>query len=170
MLRWIGAALLVLCSSMISMNAVLRSRQRIRALEALHSALRAMEEELCARRTPLPDLLRRLSPELPQPAAELFSSADLNLTRRELPFSAAWEMAVKETEGLYLLPEEERALTDLGRQLGRSGVQEQGAAIRSAGQRVKLFLELEEKEHLKKSRLRAAAGAGAGIMLAILLL
>ncbi|MBR4703021.1 MAG: stage III sporulation protein AB [Oscillospiraceae bacterium] len=170
MLRWIGAALLVLCSSMISMNAVLRSRQRIRGLEALIDALRDMEEELCTRRTPLPELMRRLSVEVRQPAAELFSAADLNLTRRELPFSAAWEMALKETEGLFLLPEEERTLTDLGRLLGRSGVQAQETAIRSAGQRLRLFLELEQKEHLKKSRVRAAVGAGAGVMLAILLL
>ena len=170
MLRWACAALVVLCSAMISMNSVLRSQQRIRGLEALMEGLRGMEEELCRRHTPLPELMVRLSGEARQPAAELFSTAALNLTRRELPFSAAWEMALKETETLFLLPEEERALADLGRALGKSGAEDQGTAIRRTGQKLRLFLELEQKQHMKKSRVRAAVGTGAGVMLAILLL
>lgn len=170
MLRWLGAALLVLCSSLLSMNAVLRSRQRIRGLEALIQGLRTMEGELRHRRTPLPELMLCLSSEAAQPAAELFSLAAMNLTRRELPFAAAWEMALKEAEDLYLLPEEHRALDALGRILGKSPAQEQEEAIRNTEQRLRLFLELEQREHLKKSRVRAAVGAGAGVMLAILLL
>ena len=79
-------------------------------------------------------------------------------------------MALRETEPLCLLPEEQQAMENLGRQLGRSGVKQQGEALLAAEKKLDLFLQLEEREHLKKCRLRAALGAGAGAMLAILLL
>ena len=170
MLRWACAALVVLCSAMLSMNEVIRSRQRIRALRTLLEALGAMRAELTQRHTPLPELMQLLTARQKQPAAEFFSAAAVNLVRRELPFSAAWEMALKETEPLCLLPEEQQAMENLGRQLGRSGASEQAEAIQSTEKRLALFLELEERERIKKNRLRAAVGAGAGAMLAILLL
>ena len=170
MLRWVGASLLVLSSMLISMNAVVRSRQRIRSLRILLEALQDMGTELAERRTPLPELMEKLAARLKQPAAEFFSSAAVNLSRRELPFSLAWEMALKETEPLCLLPEERQAMENLGRQLGKSGLRQQTEAISAAEKKLALFLDLEERERMKKNRLRAALGAGAGAMLAILLL
>ncbi len=170
MMRWIGAVLIVLCSGLLSMNEVLRSRQRIRALRELMYAMSDLRTELTERRTPLPELLEKLGVREKQPAAELFCAASINLSRRELPFSAAWEMALRETESLCLLPEEMLALENLGRILGKSGTVQQTDAILAAEKKLALFLELEEKEHLRKSRLRAALGAGAGATLAILLL
>ena len=170
MLRWACAALVVLCSGILSMNEVIRSRQRIRALRALQEALGAMRAELTQRHTPLPELLERLAARQKQPAAEFFGAAAVNLVRRELPFSAAWEIALRETEPLCLLPEEQQAMENLGRRLGKSGAADQADAIRSAENKIALFLELEEKERMKKNRLRAALGASAGAMLAILLL
>ena len=170
MLRWIGAVLVVLCSAMLSMNEVIRSRQRIRALHALLDALGAMRAELAQRRTPMPELLEHLTARQRQPAAEFFGTAAVNLIRRELPFSTAWEMALRETEPLCLLPEELQLMENLGRRLGRGGLSDQTSAIQLAEKKLALFLELEERERMKKNRLRAALGAGAGAMLAILLL
>ena len=170
MLRWFGAVLVVLSSGLISMNEVIRSRQRIRALKVLVEALAAMRGELSARHMPLPELTERLAARQKQPAAEFFGAVTVNLLRRELPFSAAWEMALRETEPLCLLSEERQAMENLGRQLGRSGLDRQTEAILAAEKKLALFLELEEREHMKKSRLRAAMGVGAGAALAILLL
>ena len=129
-----------------------------------------MRAELEERRTPLPELMERFAIRQKQPAAEFFSAVTVNLVRRELPFFAAWDMALKETEPLCLLPEELQAMENLGRQLGRSALAQQSEAILVAEKRMELFLELEEQERMKKNRLRAALGAGAGAMLAILLL
>jgi stage III sporulation protein AB len=129
-----------------------------------------MRTELTERRTPLPELLEKLGEREKQPAAEFFCAASVNLSRRELPFAAAWEMALRETEPLCLLPEELQAMENLGRILGKSGAAQQTDVILAAEKKLTLFLELEEKEHLKKSRLRAALGAGAGAVLAIMLL
>ena len=68
------------------------------------------------------------------------------------------------------LRSEEQALENLGAVLGRGGAAEQGEALRRAEKQLELFLDLEEKERMKRNKVRAALGAGAGVMLAILLL
>lgn len=170
MIRWLGAALLVLSASLLGINGYLRSCQRQRALKALVTGLGALRSELTALKTPLPELLGRLGATQPQPAGEFFGEAAARLRRRSTGLSDAWEAAVKNGESLCLRPEEEQALVDLGRMLGKSGAEAQGEAILRAEKKLELFLELEEREYMKQSRVRAAVGAGAGVMLAILLL
>lgn len=170
MVKWLGAALVVICSTMLGMNAVLRSRQRIRSLSVLIEALQAMRDEIAGWQLPLPELLERLAARQRQPAAELFGGAALRLKKNGAGFSEAWEDALRETESLGLLPEELQALEQLGAVLGRTPAEEQTEAIGRALSRLALFLELEEKEHMMQSRVRAAVSAGAGVMLAILLL
>ena len=77
MLRWAGASLVVLSSALISMNAVIRTWQRVRALRVLLDALQAMESELAERRTLLPELMERLASG--QKPEKLFTDITLNL-------------------------------------------------------------------------------------------
>jgi len=169
-LRWFCAAVVVLCSALLSMNEVLRSRERLEGLRALTDALCMLREALTNLRSPLPDLLRLLADRCRGPAARVFLETERNLVKREQPVSVAWEKAVMALDPLLLRPEERQALLALGHILGRSGSAEQAAAIRNAEERLRLFTELEDKECMKRSRVRAAVGTGAGIMLAILLL
>ncbi len=170
MLRWYCAAMVVLCSMHLSMSAVLQTRQRIRSLRSLQEAVRAMGMELEQKSTLLPELLGKLARNASQPAAGFLSAAAAFLEKREGDFPQAWNRALKETDALCLLPEEARALTNLGNVLGRFGAERQAEEIRRTESRLALFLELEEKEHMKRNKVRAALGAGAGLMLAILLL
>ena len=170
MLRWFCAAVVVLCSALLSMNEVLRSRERLDGLHALTEALGMLRGELTSLRAPLPELLHLMAGRCRGPAVLVFQETEKNVTKRELPVSAAWERAVGELEPTLLRPEERQALLALGRVLGRTGSAEQAEAIRSAEERLRLFTELEEKECVKRGRVRAAVGTGAGVMLAILLL
>ena len=170
MLKWVGAVLFVGCSGFLGMNRVLRSRQRVRSLNALLDGLSLMRSELETVSPPLPKLLRSLAHSAPQPAAELFGSAAAQLRKRELPFSQAWERAIGETEALLLRPEEAQALLALGSVLGKSDLEGQCREIERAQARLRLFLELEQGERMKQNRVYAAVGMGAGAMLAILLL
>ncbi len=170
MLRWFCAATVVISSLLLSMDRVFLGRQRIRSLRSLKEALRTMAFELETLRTPLPELLRGLAPRSAQPAASLLAGAAILLERRDLSFSGAWNRALEDTEPLCLLPEERQALENLGAVLGRGGAAEQGEALRRAEKQLELFLDLEEKERMKRNKVRAALGAGAGVMLAILLL
>lgn len=170
MLKWLGAILVVSCSSLLSMSRVLHSRQRVRALNALLDGLSFLRGELSTSAPPLPAVLVALSRNAPQPAAELFGAAAEHLEREERSFSEAWELALDETEPLSLLPEERQALLTLGSVLGRNSVSEQCAELQRVEAKLRLFLELEEKERMKQNKVYAAVGTGAGAMLAILLL
>ena len=170
MLKWMGALLVVSCSSLLSMSRVLRSRQRVRALNALLDGLCLLRGELSASAPALPALLISLSRKATQPAAELFGAVAEHLQRDEQSFSSAWELALGETESLLLLPEEHQALLTLGAVLGRNSAAEQCAEVQRTEAKLRLFLELEEKERMKQNRVYAAVGTGAGAMLAILLL
>lgn len=169
MLKWAGAILVVCCSSLLSMSQVLRSRQRVRALNALLDGLCLLRGELRTVAPPMPTLLTDLSRSAPQPAAEFFGAAAERL-RQGLTFSEAWENALRETESLELLPEEQQALLTLGAVLGRDSAEAQCAEAERTEARLKLFLELEQKERMKQGKVYAAVGTGAGAMLAILLL
>ena len=170
MLRWFCAAVVVLCSALLSMNEVIRSRERVESLHALMEALGMLRDELVSLRVPLPELLRLLAGRCRGPAVRIFLETGSCVEKRELSVSAAWEKAIGGLDPLLLRQEERQALLALGRVLGRSGSEEQAAAIRRTEERLRLFTELEEKECVKRSRVRAALGAGAGVMLAILLL
>lgn len=170
MLKWFGAILVVSCTSFLSMSRVLRSRQRIRALNALLDGLCLLREELTVAAPPLPALMFSLSRNAPQPAAELFGAAAEHLQRQERSFSEVWELALDETESLALLPEERQALLTLGAVLGRNSTASQCAETQRTEAKLRLFLELEEKERMKQNKVYAAVGTGAGAMLAILLL
>lgn len=169
-MKWLGAMLTLLCSALLGGSSILHCRQRVRALRALIQGLGQMRAELNELYTPMPELLRRLAERCEQPASELFAAAAYGMEKRHIPFSAAWELSLKDTESLALLPEEERALASLGGVLGRSSAAQQGEALLRTEKRLELFLELEQKERLRQSRVKAAVGAGAGIMLVILLL
>lgn len=170
MLKWIGAVLFVGCSSFLGMNRVLRSRQRVRSLNALLDGLSLMRSELETVSPSLPKLMELLAHSAPQPAAELFGNVSAQLRKRELPFAEVWERALCETEALLLRPEETQALLAAGSVLGKSDTEVQCRELERAQARLRLFLELEQGERMKQNRVYAAVGMGAGAMLAILLL
>ncbi len=170
MLKWLGAFMVVFCSCCIGADRVLHSRQRIRSLNALLDGLNLLRCELETDAPAMPKLLERLSQNAPQPAAELFGAAAEHLRKRELPFSVIWEIAVRETDSLLLRAEERQALLTLGQVLGKSGTEAQCREVQRTEARLKLFLELEQGERLKRNRVYAAVGAGTGLMLAIMLL
>lgn len=168
MLKWLGSALVILCSAALSTGRVLRSRSRVRALNALIDGISRLHSEL--ETDSLPEVLTHLSRSVPQPAAELFGNAAGLLSRKEMPFPSAWETAVRETSSLYLRPEEERSLLSLGETLGRCSAAEQYRVLERVSAKLQLFLELEERERLKQGQVFAAVGTGTGAMLALLLL
>ena len=170
MLKWAGAILVVCCSALLSMSRVLHSRQRVRALNALLDGLCLLRSELRTTSPAMPALMEDLAHSAPQPAAELFGAAAEHLNRQSLSFSESWERALRETESLELLPEERQTLLTLGAVLGRDSAAAQCAETERTEAKLRLFLDLEQKERLKQGQVFAAVGTGAGAMLAILLL
>lgn len=168
MLRLIGAGAIVICCTLLGINAGGRSRQRVRALSGLISSLEIMKSEICSGLTPLPELIGMLAGQCAPPAAELYVKCSELMGKRR-SFRDAWRRSLAECGELCLLDEEEQVLLELGNTLGRYEAEQQRPALEHAQKRLELFLSIEEREQAEKKRISAALGAGAGIMLALLL-
>lgn len=169
MLRIIGAGAIIVCCTLLGINATGRSKQRVRALSGLISSIEIMKSEICSGLTPIPELIGRLAGQSSPPAAELYEKCAEMLDKRR-PFREAWRRAIAECADMCLLDEEEQVLLELGNSLGRYEAEEQRPAMEHAQKRLELFLSIEEKEQSEKKRISAALGAGAGVMLALLLI
>lgn len=169
MLRALGAGVIIICCTLLGLNATGRSRQRVKALSGLIASFEIMKSEICSGLTPLPELMKLLSEQSAQPAAGLYRRC-LGMTGGRRSFREVWRQAISESDELCLLDEEEQTLLELGLTLGRYEAEEQRPAIDKAQKRLELFLSIEEKEQANKKRVSTALGAGAGIMLAILLI
>lgn len=88
-------------------------RRRREALSDLLTALRRMAEEIRMARTPLPDLLERLSRDC-GPDAAAFFRASADAVRQGMELSKAWAAAA---EDLPLADGDKEELQDLGKDL-----------------------------------------------------
>lgn len=162
MLRGLGAGL-ILCAALLVRHTLLcerRTQQRVR--RALAAALEAMEAEIRALLTPLPDLFRR------ERGTEIraFFSCFADLLGSGTPIADAWRGAV----GILPLPEDERdALALFGARLNGD---EDGvcAALTLTARTLRTHYEEAERRRGQEERLTTALCLSAGLLLAILLL
>jgi stage III sporulation protein AB len=170
LLKIIGSVLVIGCCTILGYSASGRTKQRIKALRGLLSALTLMKSEICDLLTPMPELLKLLSQQVSAPASLLFSNChSFMFEGGSRSFRDSWRRAVLETRDLCLLSEEEEVLCELGVSLGRYNIEEQRKAIEKAEKRLELFLELEEKDKKDRSKINTVLGLGTGVTLAILL-
>lgn len=142
---------------------------RVRALEALKSALELMQRELELRLTPLPQLMRALSAQTSSPARELFTGCGRALEALEHErLSDAWTRLVGQVPELK--EEDRQALAPLGQVLGRYDGRGQAAAIEAVSQELEGLKARAQEESSRLGRVYRALGAAGGGFLVILLL
>ena len=123
MIRWLGAALLLMGASALGVGAAARLRGRVRDIQGLTAGLEAMARTLSASLAPLDEMLQAAEACTGQRPAQFFHTC-----RRELltlggnPFSRLWDKALRETP--LRLDEGDRAVL---KQVGASW----GAMIRT---------------------------------------
>lgn len=81
-------------TSFIGFEAAKRLSERPRQLRIFQSALQALEVEIMYGHTPLHEAARKLSDQLPDPAAAFFRSFAGQLTTLETTVKEAWEKAL----------------------------------------------------------------------------
>jgi stage III sporulation protein AB len=129
-----------------------------------------MKSEIRDMLTPMPELIKLLSLQIPPPAGGMFEMCSRLMHEGDCrSFRESWRRSVLETPDLCLLAEEEEVLCELGISLGRYNAEDQCRAIDKASKRLELFLQLEEKDRADKSRVNAMLGLGTGIVIAIVL-
>lgn len=145
------------------------ARREVRELEGLLRALDLMENQLQYRLTPLPELCRMAGKEACGTVGRVFDRLARELDQQTAPeVAGCMKAALREERSLS--PDLGKALTALGRDLGRFDLPGQLRGLERA--RARCGKHLEEVENCRVARLREyrTLGLCAGAALAILLL
>ena len=161
MIRYIGAALVVAATGTMGLMGVWRLRRACEALEGLIASLQIMESEICARMTPMREVLELLSQTAPRGVRGLYRRAFEgmgDLGRRS--FYSIWKSGA----------EEQRVLEELGLCLGRYDVREQAEAIARVRSMLEPALDRAEEERRRDTKLHAFFGVASGLFAVMILL
>ncbi|WP_018660647.1 stage III sporulation protein SpoIIIAB [Heyndrickxia acidiproducens] len=171
MIKMIGAAMILLSTSLIGFETAKRLSERPRQLRMFKSALQALEAEIMYGHTPLHEAARKLSKQLPQPVSRFFEAFAEKLTTVETTVKAAWEESLEEIwKGTALKQSEYEVLLQLGENLGKHDrYTEQKQIILTL-----THLEREEKEaherQIRYEKMAKSLGVLTGLLLIILLI
>jgi len=171
LLRFVGAILLAGGAAAVGVRASLRLKTRLRVLSGLSAGIGLMRSELAFREPAIPELMETLAAETDSPVSDLFQCCARQSGRlgRE-PFSAIWESAVDQCEGLELTARECREIRVIGSILGRYDVEGQLAALAALQNRVEQLYSGAVREQENKGKVFGTMGLATGLGLVILLL
>ncbi|GER66145.1 stage III sporulation protein SpoAB [Weizmannia acidilactici] len=171
MLKLIGAALIVLATSLAGFEMARRLSERPRQLRIFKSALQALETEIMYGHTPLHEAARKLALQLPEPASSFFQTFAGQLTTVETTVKEAWEKSLAQIWGNTALKESEHeVLLQLGENLGKHDRYTEQKQIMLA----LTHLEREEKEaherQMRYEKMAKSLGVLTGLLIVILLI
>lgn len=171
MIKFIGAALIVLATTWVGFELARVLRQRPRELRQLKSALQSLEAEIMYGQTPLTEAAFKLSKQLPKPLSHFFESFADKLSGGETTVKTAWETSLKRVwKQLALKQGEYEILVQFGETLGQHDRLSQQKQIQLA----MIHLEREESDATdrqnKYEKMMKSFGFLSGVLIIILLL
>ena len=130
MLRMMGAVLLIGGTGAVGIGRALKLRREAGVLRQLAGAAGELQREIALRKTPMPELLRRMETATREPVRRLFSRTGYLLDELgNRSFSLLWSQAAEETLGGVLSDEALTAVEEVGIWLGRFDAQQQAEAL-----------------------------------------
>jgi len=171
MIRVAGAVLVGASGAVMGVYMGRGLRLRVKVLGLLIFALQTIESEISFARTPLPEIIKKLSLLGDSPVSELFKDMSLRFESRHDSFAQVWCGCLrKRRDELALTGEETEILCDLGTSLGRYDLESEVRTLRLATRRLERCLEAARERQAKEGRLCSTLGLSAGIVSAIILL
>ena len=144
MLKLIGSVMIFGSCAALGLNARRELRRRVAAADAMLLALRLMEDEITARRTPMPEIIDLLAKNENAVVRQIFSGVRRRMRERSgLSLSYLWCAGMRAAQADAGLGREEcGVLCDAANFLGRYDASEQKAAIDTALHRLQMLREL----------------------------
>ena len=163
MLKLIGSVMIFGSCAALGLNARRELRRRVAAADAMLLALRLMENEITAHRTPMPEIIDLL--------AQIFSGVRRRMRERSgLSLSYLWCAGMRAAQADAGLGREEcGVLCDAANFLGRYDASEQKAAIDTALHRLQMLRELAFAELRDRGSLYRTCGIAAGLLVILVL-
>lgn len=172
MLKLIGSVMIFGSCAALGLNARRELRRRVAAADAMLLALRLMENEITARRTPMPEIIDLLAKNENAVVRQIFSGVRRRMRERSgLSLSYLWCAGMRAAQADAGLGREEcGVLCDAANFLGRYDASEQKAAIDTALHRLQMLRELAFAELRDRGSLYRTCGIAAGLLAGIVVL
>lgn len=170
-MKLIGAAFIVAATTWIGFQFAKKVSERPRQLRLLKTALQSLEAEIMYGHTPLNEVAKRLTKQMPKPLSWLFQSFSEQLEQGDKTVREAWIDSLKDIWGFTALKQTEyEILQQFGETLGQHDRISQQKHIRLCI----AHLEREEGEakdiQLRYERMMKSLGFLTGLLIVILLL
>ena len=171
MLKLIGSVMIFGSCAALGLNARRELRRRVAAADAMLLALRLMENEITARRTPMPEIIDLLAKNENAVVRQIFSGVRRRMRERSgLSLSYLWCAGMRAAQADAGLGREEcGVLCDAANFLGRYDASEQKAAIDTALHRLQMLRELAFAELRDRGSLYRTCGIAAGLLVILVL-
>ena len=181
MLKLIGSVMIFGSCAALGLNARRELRRRVAAADAMLLALRLMENEITARRTPMPEIIDLLAKNENAVVRQIFSGVRRRMRERSgLSLSYLWCAGMRAAQAgsrqvrisqadAGLGREECGVLCDAANFLGRYDASEQKAAIDTALHRLQMLRELAFAELRDRGSLYRTCGIAAGLLVILVL-
>ena len=171
MLKLIGSVMIFGSCAALGLNARRELRRRVAVADAMLLALRLMENEITARRTPMPEIIDLLAKNENAVVRQIFSGVRRRMRERSgLSLSYLWCAGMRAAQADAGLGREEcGVLCDAANFLGRYDASEQKAAIDTALHRLQMLRELAFAELRDRGSLYRTCGIAAGLLVILVL-
>lgn len=172
MLKFLGAAAVVLSCTLIGLTIAGSYSRRPGEIRSLLNALQMLETEISYGATPLPEALAYVAERCDIRVALLFSrTAEELMTMRGITAREAWEMALNMYYPRSALTKTDRAiLLELGNSLGVSDREDQVKHLILTKEQLKLEQAKAEEDSLKNTKVYNYLGFLGGLTIVLILI
>ncbi|GIN11450.1 stage III sporulation protein AB [Shouchella clausii] len=168
-MKWLGAALILLCSTLYGLEQAKKLRDRPQQIRQLRVALQALEAEMLYGQTPLAQASENIAKQLEGAVGDMFACFAAKLRERKQTAMDAWREALEAVwEETALKSGEREVLHQFGATLGTMDRSQQQKQLKLAQTHLERE-ELEAKEtQLRYEKMAKTLGVLAGLLLVIL--
>ncbi|WP_255301159.1 stage III sporulation protein SpoIIIAB [Bacillus sp. Marseille-P3800] len=171
MMRWLGALLIIGCTTIYGFYQARLLQERPRHIRQLRSALQSLEAEMLYGQTPLAKASQNIAEQLKGPVAALFATFSRSLAEKKATAKDAWETAIHDTwKDLSLQEKEKEVLLQFGATLGTMDRVHQQKQLKLT----QTHLERDEEEaksiQARYEKMYKALGVLAGLLIVILMM
>lgn len=172
MLKMMGILMIFTGCSLTGICIDLKYRKRIKELEYLIYAFEYLKGEINYRLTPLNEACFRVGKDCRHEIGQIFITFSKLLAAKSAEDgSALWQQALQKEKNRYHLNDEDYALIgEFGRGLGHMDKKMQQGNIEMMQEKLKMTLNLAQKEQEKSGKLRTGMGILVGACISILII
>ncbi|CAH0118592.1 MULTISPECIES: stage III sporulation protein SpoIIIAB [unclassified Paenibacillus] len=170
-LKLIGAALVILSCSLFGFYQAAQFANRPKQVRQLVAALQRLETEIWYGHAPLPDALRKIGEQIPEPLKLIFTTAAQRLTdAKGLSTQESWQQAIEEHwKSTAMKQNEKNILHQFGFSLGTSDRNDQIKHIRLAVGQLQHEETAAFDEQARYEKMSRSLGLLAGALIVILM-